>query len=116
MNPMLARSATLTMYAGLIITIVLWYFIFDPPRFVFSTILSVCYLCIVLLPAYSLYKKHTRVYMWSSYLILIPFSHAIIETYANSEHRAFAMTELLFSTGYFIFATVCVRYARKGLL
>lgn len=116
MTPALARQLTLASYAGLLLTVILWYFVLDPPRFVFSTILSVAYLGILCLPAYALFRRHSRVYLWSSYLILIFFSHGIIETYANAEHRGLAIVELFLSSAYFIFATICVRYARKGLL
>jgi len=116
MNAQLARKLTLTSYAGLVITIVLWYFISDPPRFVFSTILSLLYLGILLVPAYGLLRNKPRTYMWSSYLILLVFMHAIVETYANSIHRAYAIAELVLSLVFFFSATLCVRYARQGLL
>lgn len=116
MNPVVARWLTLASYIGLLLTVLLWYFFIDPPRFIFSTILSISYLGILLLPAYPLVKNRTQVYLWSSYLILIFFSHAIIETYANSEHRGYAITELVLSGFYFISASICVRYVRKGLL
>lgn len=116
MNAQLARRLTLTSYAGLVITIILWYFIIDPPRFVFSTILSLMYLGILLLPAYPLLKKKPRTYLWSSYLILIVFMHAIVETYANAEHRGFAIAELVLSLVFFISTTLCMRYERQGLL
>jgi uncharacterized membrane protein len=116
MNAQLARKLVLTSYAGLVLTIVLWYFISDPPRFVFSTILSLLYLVILLLPAYGLIRQKPRTYMWSSYLILIIFMHAIVETYANSTHRGYAIAELVFSLVYFFSATLCVRYERQGLL
>lgn len=116
MNPQLARTLTLTSYAGMVITVVLWYFIIDPPRFVFSTILSLLYLAIVLLPAYALWKKKPRTYLWSSYLVLIIFMHAIVETYANGAHRGYAIAELVLSVLYFFSATLCMRYERQGLL
>ena len=116
MTAHLARRLTLVSYAAMVINIVLWYFIIDPPHFVFSTILSLAYLGILLLPAYALLKQRPRTYLWSSYLILIFFMHAIIETYANSAHRGFAIAELVLSCAYFFGATVCMRYERQGLL
>ncbi len=116
MTAQLARKLTLTSYAGLVVTVVLWYFIADPPRFVFSTILSLLYLGILLIPAYGLFRKKPGTYMWSSYLILLVFMHAIVETYANSSHRGYAITELILSLVFFINASLCVRYERQGLL
>jgi uncharacterized membrane protein len=116
MKPQLARTLTLASYAGLLITVVLWYFIIDPPRFVFSTILSLLYLVILLLPSYALLKKKPGTYMWSSYLVLIVFMHAIVETYANSAHRGYAIAELVLSVLFFFSATLCMRYERQGLL
>lgn len=116
MSAQLARKLALGSYAGLVITIVLWYFVVDPPRFVFSTLLSLVYLGILLLPSYALLKKKPHTYMWSSYLILIVFMHAIVETYSNSDHRGYAIVELVLSCLFFFSATVCVRYERQGLL
>ena len=116
MNPQFARKLTLTSYTGLVITVVLWYFVIDPPRFVFSTILSLGYLGILLLPSYALLKKKPKTYLWSSYLVLIIFMHAIIESYANSAHRGFAIVELVLSVLFFFSATLCMRYERQGLL
>lgn len=116
MNPQLARVLTLTSYVALIINLILWYFISDPPRFVFSTILSLSYLLLVLLPAYGLLRNKPSTYMWSSYLILLVFMHAIVETYANQAFRLYAIVELLLSLVFFVSTTLCARYARKGVL
>lgn len=116
MNPQLIRRLTLASYAALIVNIIIWYFISDPPRFVFSTILSLMYLMLILLPAYGLIRKRPATYMWSSYLILLLFMHAIVETYANQAFRIYAIVELLLSLVFFIGTTLCVRYMRKGTL
>jgi uncharacterized membrane protein len=116
MNALLARRLTLLSYAGLVLIVVLWYFLVDPPRFFTSTLLSVLYLGILLIPAYGLIKRRPRIYLWSSYLILIYFTHAVVESYANTEHRGFAIAELLLSIVYFVNASLCVRYERQGLL
>jgi len=116
MTRQLARRLTLTSYLGLIINVVLWYFISDPPRFVFSTILSLMYLALILLPGYGLFTKKPGTYMWSSYLILLVFMHAIVETYANHAFRAYAIAELVLSLVFFTGTSTCVRYVRQGLL
>ena len=116
MNYQKSKSEKKFRRQALVITILLWYFIIDPPHFVFSTVLSLLYLGILLLPAYALLKKKPRTYLWSSYLILIFFMHAIVETYANGAHRGYAIAELVLSMLYFFSATLCVRYERQGLL
>jgi len=116
MNPQLARRLTLASYTGLILNIFFWYFISDPPRFVFSTILSLLYLLLILLPAYGLLVRKPATYMWSSYLILLVFMHAVVETYANQAFRGYAIVELLLSLMFFIGTTLCVRYVRQDLL
>lgn len=115
MNPQDVRRLTVASYVSLVITVALWYFVIEPPQFRFSTILSLLYLGILLLPAVPLLRKKPRTYLWSSYLILIFFMHAIVETYANSSHRGYAIAELVLSCLYFIGATLCVRYERQGL-
>lgn len=116
MTPTRVRHLTLASYSGTLITIVLWYFVYSPPRFVFSTVLSALYCGILLLPAYGLITNKPRVYLWSSYLILIYFMHAIVETYANTDHRGFAIAELVFSLVYFVSASLCARYRQRNLL
>jgi len=116
MNPALNRKLLMASYFGLILTIALWYFVFDPPRFMFSTVLSLLYLGILFLPLPALVKKKPRSCLWSSYLILLYFMHAIVETYANSAHRGFAISELVLSLVYFVCASLCVRHERQGLL
>ena len=107
------RRIVLGSYAGLWFTLCAWYFVFDPPQFVFALVLRILFLAILLLPLKGLLTNNPRVYMWSSYLMLIYFAHAVIETYANSEMRYFAVLELVFSMLYFIAATFCARTASQ---
>ena len=107
------HNITLFSYIGLIITIITWYFIVSPPQYTLSVILSVSYVVILLLPAYGLIKKTTGAYMWSSYLMLIYFSHGIIETWANADERGLALLELILSSLYFVAATMSFRYSRQ---
>ena len=79
-----------------------------------SAIFTVLFIGLLLLPAKDLIKKNSRVYMWSSYLILIYFSHAIIESWANDAERIYAIAELILSCIYFVAATICYRQSRKG--
>jgi len=116
MSPAINRRMVLACYFGLILTIVLWYFVFSPPRFVFSTVLSVLYLAILLLPLPALLRKKPGTCLWSSYLILLYFMHAIVETYANADYRGFAISELVLSAGFFFSTSVCVRHERQGQL
>jgi uncharacterized membrane protein len=106
-------KVTILSYVSLILTLIVWYFIISPPQFTLSFIFTLAYIAILLLPAPKLIKKSTGVYMWSSYLILIYFAHAIIETWANADERILALLELVFSSVYFIAATLCYRYARQ---
>lgn len=107
------HRVVLASYTGLLLTLCSWYFVFDPPQYTFSTVLRVLYLAVLLLPLKSLLRRNPRVYLWSSYLMLVYFSHGVIETYANVEYRLFAVLELLFSIAYFVAATLCVQVARR---
>ena len=107
------HKITLFSYVGLLVTIIVWYFFISPPQYTLSVIFSVTFVVILLLPAAGLLKQQTKVYMWSSYLILIYFLHAIIETWANADERVLAILELFFSCLYFIAATLCFRYSRQ---
>jgi len=101
-------------YVGLVCLLITWYGFISPPQRTLSTIFTVMFIGILLLPAKDLYQKNSRVYMWSSYLILIYFSHAIIESWANDEERIYAIAELILSCIYFLAATFCYRESRKG--
>ena len=116
MTPARVRQLALLSYSGTLVTIVLWYFVFSPPHAVFSTVLSLLYCGILLSPAYGLIRNRPRVYLWSSFLILIYFMHAVVETYSNDVERGFAIAELVFSLVYFFSASVCARYQQRKLL
>ena len=45
--------------------------------------------------------------------MLIYFSHAIIESWANESERLLALSELVLSLVYFVAATMCVRYVKQ---
>ena len=110
------RRISLISYFILLITVVVWYFVISPPQYILSTIFSVMYVGILLAPLVFLIKKNQKVYAWSSYIMLIYFSHAIIETWANDVHRYYAIIELVSSSVYFISATICAGYVKKMTL
>lgn len=116
MKPATNRKLVLLCYFGMIITIALWYLVFDPPHHIASAVLSLLYLGILLLPLNGLLRNKPGSCQWSSYLVLLYFMHAIVETYANAAFRGFAISELVFSLGYFFSATLCVRHERQGQL
>lgn len=107
------RRLCIISYCALLFTIVLWYFILSPPQLIISAIFSVLYLAILLSPAYGLFRQQGGVYSWSSFLMLIFFSHALIEIWANSTYRLLAVAELIFSGIYFFAATVCARFSKN---
>lgn len=106
-------NTTMISYLGLITTIIVWYFFVSPPQHKLELILSSLYLLVLFLPAPGLLKKSNRVFMWSSYLILIYFIHAVVETWANDEERIYALFELVLSCIFFVAATMCFRYSRQ---
>ncbi len=107
------HKITLMSYVGLFAVIVYWYFVAAPIQTRLGYLFIIVYLTILLIPARSLFSRQPRVYMWSSYLILLYFSHATIEVYANQAQRYYALAELLLSISYFISATVCTRLVRQ---
>ena len=106
------RQLTLTSYFLLILHITFWFFVADPPVNKSYALLSVIYLLVLLWPWQQLVTNNPRVYMWSSYLILLYFTHAVVETYANNEARGYAFIELVLSIIYFVSSTFCYRYSR----
>ena len=106
------HRVSLISYLGLLFLIGFWYLYISPPEHTIFWILLVAYILILLIPAPGLFKKQPRVYMWSSYLMLIYFSHAVIESWANDAERVYALIELILSSMYFVAATMCVRYVK----
>ncbi len=104
---------TVGSYFGLLGLLIVWYGIVSPPQYILSGIFTVLFIGLLLLPARDLLRKNPRVYMWSSYFILVYFSHAIIESWANDAERVYALVELLLSGIYFVGATVCHRQTKK---
>ena len=108
------RRYCLISYFVLLITVGVWYFMIAPPKYIYSTILSVAYFSLLLTPLFFLLKKKLHVYAWSSFMMLLYISHAIVEIWANDDiERIFAIVELLSSSVYFISATICVGYVKK---
>ena len=110
---LLWRKITILSYVLLILHIAYWFFIVSPPENEITVIFSTLYLLLLFLPWKQLLNKNPRVYMWSSYLILLYFTHAVVESYANSEQRGYALVELLLTISYFVSATFCYRYSRQ---
>ena len=71
------------------------------------------YLLVLLWPWQQLVANNPRVYMWSSYLVLLYFTHAVVETYANDDARGYALIELVLTIIYFVSSTFCYRYSRQ---
>ncbi len=107
------RRLALISYVLLIVTITAWYFVISPPANLSFALVSGLYLLVLLLPLKQLIQNNNRVYMWSGYLILIYFAHAVVESWANDEHRILAVFELVLSVIYFIAVTYCYRYSRS---
>ncbi len=104
----------LVSYFVLLMTVAIWYLVQSPPKYIYSTILSLTYIGILIAPMFFLLKKIPHVYAWSSYIMLIYFSHAIIETWSNDDiERIYAIIELISSSVYFIGATICAGYVKK---
>ena len=107
------RRITLGSYIFLILHIATWFFIVSPPENKTFALLSITYLLILFIPWQQLLDNNPRVYMWSGYLILLYFTHAVVESYANVEQRGYALIELVLTIVYFISATMCYRYSRQ---
>lgn len=114
-NPRLIfwRRIAVTSYVLLILFIATWFFIITPPQNKTFVLLSSIYLLLLFLPWQQLMEGNPRVYMWSGYLILLYFTHAVVESYANAEERGYALVELVLTITYFISSTYCYRYARQ---
>ena len=108
------RRIALTSYVLLILFIAYWFFVAFPPANKVMLLLAFFYLSILFIPLKQLLADNPRVYLWSGYLILLYFTHAVVESYANVEERGYALIELLLTIIYFVSATFCYRYSRKN--
>ncbi len=63
----------------------------------------------LLFPLPGVLSKNTYTMTWANFILLIPFSHAIMVWLSNPEEARWAMTELLLILLYFTFYTLSVK-------
>lgn len=108
MTPKTSLYLTLSGYFALLILIILWHgFIFpadNRPWVILAFIIAP-----LLFPLRGLLKEKPYTYAWTSFIILIYFIHGVVEAWANTNERIFALIEIFLSVQVYIGA---IYYAR----
>jgi len=105
-----SRYLTLISYIALIGVLLGWYGIQDP-----SPVALIALLIPLVFPLRGLLKGNPYTYAWSSFLILIYFSHGVVEAYANPAVRHLAGFEILCSVAFYSGAVLYARWRGREL-
>ena len=105
-----SRYLTLISYIALIGVLLGWYGIQDP-----SPVALIALLIPLVFPLRGLLKGNPYTYAWSSFLILIYFSHGVVEAYANPAVRLLAEFEILCSVTFYSGAVLYARLRGREL-
>ncbi len=104
----------LTGYFGLFLLLMLWPTLLAPPSHLPVALLLIVTVTPLLLPLRGLLNKNLKSCAWSAYISLIYFTHGIIEAFANSMQRGYAILEIIFSLLLFLGASLYIRGTGKG--
>lgn len=105
---LLARTATLTGYFGLLTLLLAWQLWLSPPRLPVALVLVVL-VGPLLLPVRGLLRGKPKSHFWVSLLALFYLVHGIGELFATRTDRPLAIIEILLATCLFAGALAYVR-------
>lgn len=105
---LLARTATLTGYFGLLVLMLLWQTWLSPSTLPLGLVLTVL-LGPLLLPLYGLVQGRPKSHFWASVLALFYVLHGAGELLATPQDRQLAVMEILLACCLFIGALSYVR-------
>ncbi len=105
---LLARSASLVGYFGLIVLLLAWELWLSPPRLPVGFVLLVL-LGPLLLPLRGIITGRPKSHFWASLLALFYLVHGIGEAFAVSQDRPLAIVEIVLSVTLYVGALLYVR-------
>ncbi len=108
---------TLTGYFGLLILLSSWIIYFNPPQNSAISMTLLFTLTPLLIALRGLLHGKRYTFAWSSMLILLYFSHGVVEGWANENEKIqiLAIIEIIFSVIFFIGAIMYVKYKSREL-
>lgn len=105
---LLARTATLTGYFGLLLLLLLWQAWLSPSSLPLGLVLTVL-LGPLLLPLYGIVRGRPKSHFWASVLALFYILHGAGELFATPQDRQLAVMEILLAGCLFVGALAYVR-------
>ncbi len=105
----LARLTTLFGYFGLFSLTLLWVTVLSPSARMPTSINIILFVGPLLFPLRGILNGKTYTHAWTAFLVLLYFTHGIVEAWANPAERGLAITEILLSI---ILFTGCIAYVR----
>ncbi len=105
----LARIATLFGYFGLFTLTLLWVTVLAPSTRIPTSIMLIMFVGPLLFPLRGILNGKPYTHTWTAFLVLLYFTHGVVESWANPAERWLAITEILLSI---ILFTGCVFYVR----
>lgn len=107
----LFRSAVLIGYFGLLSLLLLWFTILAPSITIPTSVVLLIFVGPLLFPLRGLLHGKRYTHAWTSFLVLIYFTHGIVEAWANPFERGLAVLEIGFSL---LLLVGCVGYIRAS--
>ena len=110
MQPLqLARTATLLGYFGLFTLTLLWVTVLSPSPRIPTSLMLLIFVGPLLFPLRGLLHGRAYTHAWTAFLVLLYFTHGVVESWANPAERGLAIAEILLSILLF---TGCIFYVR----
>ena len=109
------QRLALFVYAGLLILMPLWMFVFSPRENLSNGFVFMMYILPLLLPLKGIIEDKTYTYAWANFIVMIYFIHGFTLLWVSPEELLFVLLELLFASAMFIGCTYYSRHRGQEL-
>ncbi|MDH5180382.1 MAG: DUF2069 domain-containing protein [Gammaproteobacteria bacterium] len=104
-----SRLLVLSGYFGLFILLLLWITLLAPPTRVPVSLVLLLFVGPLLFPLRGLLYRKRYTHAWTAFLVLIYFTHGVVEAWSNPAERWLAVAEITLSL---MLLTGCVWFVR----
>lgn len=109
----LSRWAVLIGYFGLFVLLLLWFTVLVPSVNFPVSLTLLIFVGPLLLPLRGLLYQRSYTHAWTAFLVLIYFTHGVVEAWSNPAERWLAGLEIIFSLLLLCGCVWFIRFAAK---
>ncbi|WP_194755444.1 DUF2069 domain-containing protein [Aliidiomarina indica] len=109
------RQLTLVCYPGLLAFVVLWHGVLAPNEFLPIWLTLVIWGVPLLFPLKGILQGNPYTHAWANFILIFYFMHGFTTLYTHPQELAYALIEIVLTTGAFIGATFYARYRGREL-